>query len=106
MKNEKDKVSDGALLLSNLISTSDEEHAKIMADFHNDQKPNDVASFRVIRNMIAHGDPELTLEIVRPRYALLYNYLTRAIVKVLHIPNEQIATSDNYYDKLKAIASI
>lgn len=110
-KNEDTKINDSAEILAKIIEKNKNKQVKIVTDFYkkkkkkNRKKTKDTYSFSGLRNMIAHGDPSLSDKRVMVRYQLLYEYIRKAIIAVLHITDEEIGKNDYYYDKIKIIAS-
>jgi len=102
-KDHNTQISDGATILSKLLFSDKDEQAVVVNDFHNFSDAKDVRSFRVLRNMIAHGDPNIDEKLPNGRYEKLYKYVGKGLIKVLHIPNEEIGEKDNYYVKLEKI---
>lgn len=107
------KISDPAEILAKLIEKDKTKQRKIITNFYNKKRKKkkngkntkDTSSFRGIRNIIAHGDPALSDKRVMARYRLLYEYIRKAIIEVLHISDEEIGAKDDYYDKIKVIAT-
>lgn len=104
-KEDEKYISDAADTFAKLVEPDGVKQKLIIKDFWNEIDKKDIKSFSVLRNMIAHGDPNFDVKRLDERYRLLYKYVTQGIIKVLHIPNEQIGVDDNYYDKLKQIAN-
>ena len=74
-KKQESNASQAAMRIAKLLSEAQNHRAKIQRTFFD----NNSYSFCRIRNDIAHGDPGLNLQVVKSRYPLLYQYITKAI---------------------------
>jgi streptomycin 6-kinase len=99
-KKENDKsINNAADRIAKLLATVQTELKPIRKAFLN--RPS--TAFLLIRNGIAHGDPTLDRAIVRNHYIELYGYITKAIIKLINIPDSTIGA--NYYDDLEQYIS-
>jgi hypothetical protein len=57
-------------------------------------------SFSEMRNHIAHGEAGLNIATVAGKYPYLYQYVTAAIVKLLHLPSNALDSTTDYYGAL------
>lgn len=94
-KDESENKSQASMRISKLLSTVQKDKKKIHKEFLN--------KFYDLRNSIAHGDPGLNKEMVKSKYMDLYRYLTKAIVKLIAIPDDQIDHTKDYYDEITRI---
>lgn len=95
-KKQESNTSQAAIRVAKLLSDVQNEKLAIQKDFFD----SDPQSFCNIRNDIVHGNPDLNLQVVRSRYPLLYQYITKAIVRLLVIQNGAIDHTKDYYDEI------
>ncbi len=81
--------------IAKLLATVQSESSLIKDVFYDHPQ----TAFSKIRNAIAHGDSNLDRTTVENQYPELYKYITKAIIKLINIPNGKIGT--NYYDDLE-----
>ncbi|MGA9351384.1 MAG: hypothetical protein WBW48_21610 [Anaerolineae bacterium] len=95
-KESERNASQAARRISRLLSTTQSDQKRIQREFFGNA-PN---TFYRLRNAVAHGDPDLDREVVRSKYWTLYHYVTRAIRKLVLIPDGEIDHRKNYYDEV------
>ncbi len=88
-KTETENASHPSNRIAKLLCTSRRGRKDIARDFK--------LLFKV-RNSIAHGNPDFDVNEIKDQYPLLYQYLTAAIIELLHLPEGVIGES--YYDDL------
>jgi hypothetical protein len=99
-KDNTEESSKAASRISKLISMTKNEKNRIHKEFF-DNHPN---TFCNIRNDIVHGDPNLDENIIRSKNPILYEYITKAIIKIITIPAGQIDYTKDYYDEISRLA--
>lgn len=95
-KKEREKAGQAAKRISKFISKVQNNEEQIYNNFYK----RDPESFCNIRNQIAHGDPNLDIELIKSRYPLLYKYITKAIIKYAGIPSGAINKDEDYYNEI------
>lgn len=90
---ERSNAGRAASLLAKLIASTGEEEAQIVGDFTG-QLPDGLIK---IRNGVAHGDPEITRDMARERYPVLYRYVTRALTEIVVMPKRIVDDSQGYH---------
>lgn len=97
-KKESEKnASRAAKRISKLISEVQSDQMRIHKDFF-DSTPD---CFCKIRNQISHGDLDLDSNAIELKYPLLYDYLTKAIIRIIGIPAGSIDPKKDYYDEIE-----
>jgi len=95
-KENENNASQAAKRISKLIAKVKSNQKQIQKDFFD----NDPNCFCKIRNRIAHGDPSLNLKTVKSKYQLLYEFITKAIIKIIEIPSGAVDYNKNYYNEI------
>jgi len=89
-------ASQAAVRIAKLLSESQNHRGGIQKTFF-DNNPH---SFCNIRNDIAHGDPNLDLQVVKLKYPMLYQYITKAMLQLVVIPDGTIDHTKDYYGEI------
>ena len=69
------------------------EEAQIVSDFTG-RLPDGLIK---IRNGVAHGDPEITRDMARKRYPVLYGHVTRALKEIVVMPKPIVDDPQGYH---------
>ena len=91
-KAEGDNSQLAAKRISRWLSNVQKDQKAVQKEFLN--------SFDRIRNLIAHGDPNLDKKVVKDEYKKLYQYITRVIIKLILLPDNAIDHSKDYYQEI------
>lgn len=83
--------------ISKFLSNDSEQQLSMKEEFFKIKK---VDSFCNIRNDIAHGNPSLNRSVLDCKYPILYDYITKSIIKLISISDSEINKSNDYYDEL------
>lgn len=87
------KASD---LIAKLLAMKKSDRDRIYAEFSGKAK----STFYKFRNGIAHGNPKLDRRLVKSRYSDLYKYVTKALIRLISIPDGAFRPDKNYYEEL------
>ncbi|MCK5020190.1 MAG: hypothetical protein KAS32_24340 [Candidatus Peribacteraceae bacterium] len=94
---EERNAENASIRISKFLAQDEAEMISINDEFYKEKKQD---SFCKIRNAIAHGDPSFDIEIIKAKYPILYSYVTKAIITLLHMPDTDFDKSKDYYDEL------
>lgn len=83
--------------ISKLISSTPTEQVSIKEEFYNPGKNDSLCK---IRNYIAHGDASLNHTDLENKYPILYQYITKSIIKLISIPDSEFNKSNDYHTEL------
>jgi hypothetical protein len=94
----ENNASNAANRISRLLSIKKNDYNKIRDDFNDNDRSTD--PFCHIRNKIVHGDPTLDTKTIKSKYPALYQYITKAIIKLISLPDGTIDHTKNYYEEI------
>lgn len=97
-KENEESASKAAWRIARLIAGTKAEANVVQKDFF-DARADSLCN---IRNKVAHGDPTLTQQLIETKYPVLYRYLTKAILTLLHLQPATLDPTRDYYDELTA----